>query len=319
MTTIPGDPLGRCWLEGAFEGPHVLDSALISLIAFGPDGAELIGTGFIVGAFGRQALALTAAHNFHHVASIQRPWTTHHPTTPKEFILNEPRPLSIDRRNVRAFCGGKDNMDMCIIGEVSAVKEMDIAVFTLFLQRHIETDWLKHRCSVDFNIPKRGQCVWMLSYADMNLSDESLDEQTHIRMQRRLTLRKGVITDIHTQGVRNYTWPCFETTIPIDSGMSGSPVLSFGEIGDPIVACGVACGGLEHCKDYKVSGGSICSQLWPVSGLSVNATLPEQTKLQKTTVLEFVRRQLIDDRERSAEKISLIHYPRGGVTVRMLN
>lgn len=322
VSVIPDDPDGCCWREATFTGPHALDSALISLIAFGPDGPSLIGTGFLVAAIGRKALALTAAHNFRQAARVQRPWTTQHPTTPAEFTLRRPQTLSTRPKDIRAVYFDKSQVDMCIIGEVSAVDGMDIALFTIALQEHVDDNLLKSRFPLDMKKPRRGQRVCILGYADMSLSVDGLEQETRIQMARRLALRQGVITGVYSTGLRQYQWPCFETTIPIHPGMSGSPVIWFAEDGAPAVSCGVACVDFSPdaaWDDYRVAGHSICAQLWPAAGLSVYATLPGQTQQRKTTVLDFIRHQVIDDRGDATNNISLTQHTSGIVTVRVRN
>jgi hypothetical protein len=136
---IPSGRSGRCWIEATIENRYELDKLLISLIAWGPGRQpRLIGTGFAIAAFGREAIAITAAHNFEEAAKVQRPWTFSHCSALPEFTVSKTRSLSIDPKCLRACY-----LDtVCFIGEVIFVPEIDIAVFTIRLQENESRDLL---------------------------------------------------------------------------------------------------------------------------------------------------------------------------------
>jgi hypothetical protein len=89
---------------------------------------HLIGTGFIIATSGREALAISAAHNFIHAAKVQRPWSLSHPTAPSEFTINMTQALSVDSKSLRAVHKRGAAVDFCTIGEVNFVPELDIAL-----------------------------------------------------------------------------------------------------------------------------------------------------------------------------------------------
>jgi hypothetical protein len=168
--TIPNDPFGREWVEDSFNQSQrsAFDSVLVSLAAWGPDRqVALIGTGFIIAAFGRQALVVTAAHNFEHAARVQRPWSLSHPTALPEFSLSMTQTIETDPRSVRAFYRSDSVVDACIVGQVSMAPEIDIALFVMQLQESAPDDLLRNHIAIDTSEPAIGSEVAVTGYAPM--------------------------------------------------------------------------------------------------------------------------------------------------------
>jgi hypothetical protein len=73
------------------EVAREVQRVILPIIATGTrDGSFVpVGTAFVIRGMGRQALLLSAAHNFAHIAEkIDRPFDTHHPSTLPEFRVH---------------------------------------------------------------------------------------------------------------------------------------------------------------------------------------------------------------------------------------
>jgi hypothetical protein len=173
--TIPNDPLGRWWLDGEFADAETRDqpnSMLLSLMAWDPGRVpRVIGTGFIIANFGRQALVVSAAHNFVHATRIQRPWSLSHPTALAQFTINKTNSLSVAPDALRAVYRRGNSVDACIIGEVNFVPELDIALMTIQFQRDNVREFPREKMFLDTSVPIPGREVFALGFADMAIRD----------------------------------------------------------------------------------------------------------------------------------------------------
>ena len=94
-------------------------------------------------------------------------------------------------------------------------------------------------------------------------------EQNTGTISRQLLLRTGRVTAYHPEGYALVRGACIETTIPIFQGMSGAPVMKFGE-GKPKLAFGVmSCDSeTDTTWDRSIAGNSIVPFIRPVIELS---------------------------------------------------
>ena len=323
---IPNDPLGRQWAQAALDRSHRartgFDKVLLSLIVWGPDRrAKLLGTGFIVAPFGRQALAVSAAHNFDHAARVQTPWSVSHPTTLPEFTLSNAVPL--DCRSLRAVYSADDTVEAAMIRQVSAVPEVDIAIFAIELRDEAVGAPFTHRIDIDSRVPTPGQEIVTLGYRGMEvLRDEPKEEDTRVLSFRiQPVLRRGVVTRVHPQGDR-MRWPSFETTVPVEAGMSGGPVLWYDpdcKAGAPVSACGMisrdfSCD--EATMSCQIAGCSTIAMLWPALGLPLWVrTAPDQVP-ERLLLHELIRRGIVQDPGHAAS--DTVARTEAGLTVGMV-
>jgi hypothetical protein len=73
-----------------------------------------------------------------------------------------------------------------------------------------------------------------MGYAAAEIGDYSSDGFTRA-LSRRLIVRKGKITELYPDGHILTKGPCFQTTIPTFSGMSGGPVFTVNHEGKAAV------------------------------------------------------------------------------------
>ncbi len=78
---------GFSWNQAVLTKSDPLNNGIVTLLAFSPHRSpKPIGTAFIVAAYGKSAIAITAAHNFKDVQNKQNPRKKHHSTALPEFL-----------------------------------------------------------------------------------------------------------------------------------------------------------------------------------------------------------------------------------------
>jgi hypothetical protein len=230
------------WNEALPDGLASLHDGLISLLTFAPDRSpKLVGTGFIVGAYGNHAVGITAAHNFHEgVQGIQVPNSRHHLTALPEFLPGA-QEIKLDRKNMRALYQVGSRLEACVLGFAAWDKSTDIAVFTLSAQD--TSDDTVFRCfhQLGHAQPAVGDLVCLAGYGDMDtVTNEQNGDEQRFQLARRLVLRAGRVKAIHMDGHILCRGPCVETTVPVFGGMSGGPVFRVPEQnGEAIVPFGL--------------------------------------------------------------------------------
>lgn len=103
-----------------------------------------------------------------------------------------------------------------------------------------------------------------MSTAPLELSGQ---DARSFQLSRELVLRLGTVTAIHDEGHILCRSACFETSVPVSSGMSGSRIVLHTKDGAPIEVVGVICSAPEpgnpDVLDRRVSGCSIAALLSP--------------------------------------------------------
>jgi len=253
------------WNEALPEGLPALHDGLVCLLAFGPDRiAKLIGTGFIIGAYGSHAVAITAAHNFYEgVRRVQVPDPQHNVTALAEFLPGAEE-IELDRKNVRAIYQVGSRIEFCILGFAAWDKTIDLAVFTLSAQNLSDETVFRCHYRLGHVQPAVGNLVYIAGYGDMEtLSDERHGEEQKVTLARRLVLRAGRVKVLHLDGHILCRGPCIETTIPVFAGMSGGPVFQVSD--QAITPFGIVCSDPDEPvalkNDRSRAGSSIISLL----------------------------------------------------------
>lgn len=318
---IPNDPLNRCWVQAEITDPHHFDKVLVSLLAFDQNmRASLVGTGFIIAASPQSALVVTAAHNLEGMTKAQTPWTLSHPSALPEFAVGSTQGLSLDRQFFRAVYKKNSTVEFCVIGQVSWVPELDIALLSIHPQEQTDREVFGDAVRIDSAIPREGQGVFMIAYDKMEVQDQTIDEAGHISstLARVVALRRGVISAVHLRGTRLSTWPCFETTIPTDPGMSGGMFIWPGEGDQKIVACGVLSSDVsspDAWKDFRVAGQSNGAMLWPAMGLTIDATDEMGVDPLRVFLHDLVRKGVVVDTYSAGSHVRVVRDDAERVTV----
>lgn len=213
------------WNE-ATNLPDSLHGALVTLLAFAPDRSPaLIGTAFIVGAYGNRAIAFSAAHNFHEgVKRVQKPNPSHHLSALREFLpaFDE---IAIDGKRLRAIYVADGRVEVCVVLGVLWNEPSDVAIMLLGTQDLKGPPMFREHLQLEQYRPLIGDEVCVLGYADMALEMSVRDGPLEMfTVKSRLVLRAGRIKAVHPEGHILCRGPCIETTIPVFPGMSGGPV-----------------------------------------------------------------------------------------------
>lgn len=107
-----------------------------------------------------------------------------------------------------------------------SVEGIDIAVLHLNLPRHVETNeplpTISHRLKLDFPTP--GERLIALGYEESEWERDGLDEHS---LSQRFTASTGFVAELWPHGRDRvvHPTPCFQTSAPFKSGMSGGPVI----------------------------------------------------------------------------------------------
>ncbi len=299
-----------------------LNNGLVSFFASSPDGyTELIGSGFIILADGRNALVMTAAHNFHFAETIQKPRKHHHLTTLPEFQTHRGNIFSVEREKLRAVYMSNSHVEACIIEGVSIVPELDIALCAIKFQEIYDGPGFSYNFGLDSRHPNVGDEVVALGFSRMRIETQYVSSDKMLRyfkMMQKIEMRKGTVTGVFQNGLRQIAWPCFETTIPIDAGMSGGPVLPFGMSNSKMNACGVISKDFstkESFKTFLASGQSIMGMIWPSVVLPFRCVFNEGGSPTETNLFDLIKRGIIIDAGDAGQNITFRCNNNGVLTI----
>jgi Trypsin-like peptidase domain len=267
---------------------------------------EAIGTAFIIYTEGKKAIALTAAHNFEAIARLDRPYETYHPTMPQEF---RPVVRSINFRDAtpRVLYPGLDDGRMYTVRITGAyvLIPADIAVVTLSIPNTLPDDFVfSERLSIDSSPPRAGTPIRLAGYWNMSVNPHQDEIGTGARFTGRFDPRDGEIIEVfRTLGPRNKPWPCFQCNTPIDSGMSGSPLLDISGSHD-VVAVGIASSDSSLDPSFAASGAdAFAAIIWPA--MTIRLEQENLGGMNGPTLMELARQGLIADRGKAHEHIQV--------------
>jgi hypothetical protein len=288
-----------------------LKRVVVPIIATGSDlSFEPVGSAFIIHCDGKNALALSAAHNIRHILSkIERPYELCHETTLPEFRIHV---QDIEFRNTRmrvVFPDQDGKIYLIDLPRAYVLDESDIAVCVLRIPDDMPPSLLfEKKLAIDSSPPKAETPIAALGYSSMFVSSQSIvtggARVTHNETLRR---RGGRIVDVFPNGgLRNHRMPCFECTTPFDNGMSGGPIVAMS--GDDTVAIGIITADFSFDPSHHGSGeNAIASILWPAMGIQMKMEyLDAQVG---PTLLDFQKRNLVVDKGKASEHVRFTKHP----------
>jgi hypothetical protein len=217
VTMIPD---GFAWDEAVLERGDPLNRGLISLLVISDLQPILIGTAFIVQAYGAHATAVSAAHCFEEVRKILHPNPSHHSSALPEFL---PPPLEIDLKRVKGlYMGDANKIASCDIEIAVWDCKSDYALLKVIAPPDDQSlfnaiFWL------DDQIPLVGDEVGMIGFGEMKVTPAVENSNSGI-IERRLVLRVGRVESIQPEGDYLLKTPYVQTSAAVFSGMSGGPV-----------------------------------------------------------------------------------------------
>lgn len=270
------------------------------------DSLDPIGTAFIIYGAGKQAIAITAAHNIHQIARIDGHSERCHPTTPLEFRLRE---IEINFTNTEMRVLYPDENGQIYqprLMNAYVIEDNDIAVCTLNIGSDAPNDLVFDKQFVfDSRPPKKGTAIMAIGYKEMSVTSPRVEGQMAIvKYTETLVRRPGSIVEVYpNQGPRNHQMPCFQCTTPFDNGMSGGPIV---EVTDgKTVAIGVICSDMSFEFPHKGSGESaLATILWPAMGVKLKHE-KITPHVDGPTLLDFQRHRLIKDLGNSLDHIRI--------------
>jgi hypothetical protein len=266
---------------------------------------EPIGTAFIIYTEGKNAIALTAAHNFEAMARLDRPYDIYHPTMPQEF---RPVVRSINFRNAtpRVLYPGLDGSMFTVrITGAYVLIPADIAVVTLSIPNTLPDDLVfSEKLVIDSSPSRVGTPIRLVWYWNMSANPQQDEIGTGTRFSGRFDPREGEIIKVfRTLGPRNKPWPCFQCNTPIDSGMSGAPLLDISGNHD-VFAVGIASSDSSLAPSLAASGAdAFASILWPA--MTIRLDQENLGGMNAPTLMDLARQGLISDRGRAHEHIQV--------------
>jgi hypothetical protein len=137
----------------------------------------------------------------------------------------------------------------------------DIGVVQLRPQRNGGSTAALRQFTLEDRDPEVGDLVCLASYANLSFETHGPDR---FQVARQPVLRVGKVTQVFPNGQRLCCGPCFETSIPVFSGMSGSPVCYYDSVG-AMRAVGLVCSDpdtdSQAKNDRSVAGRSSVARL----------------------------------------------------------
>lgn len=287
---IPGDTLKREWVDASNNNSEFVEKyrpCLIAFLAFDHGHfPSITGSGFIVGHSEDMAIALTAKHVLTEgVLRIQRPNSRHVPSA--FFVPPSATTPSIEESKLRACWMGSESADLLFTRHIAYNDNLDIACAIFEPQDFYKTAFKPASILLDANEPSVGDIIHMVSLDGLEISDYSPPTDISgagftFSIGRRVSIRVGTVTGVYPQGYRQYKWPCFTTSIPADSGMSGGMVYVARDSG-PISVCGIvsADNSSEEARlNNNLCGESVIASAWPALCLQVPKVIDVNPPMQ---------------------------------------
>lgn len=212
------------WGMGELKGG--IENALVTihLLEEGCPAPNPIGSGFIVGLIGGNAIGLTATHIFEEIR--KNLVGTDRAAIPDIFRRARNIDPSVLRDNtVAVFAGDNGQLHSRPITAYSGYNGADVATFFVSLN-DMSADVLPS-LQIDTTPPKKGTEIAVTSFGNMKRSPpfRVSSKSTGQLFQRRSEIRVGKILDVHIEGCGLLRGPCIRTNIPTTPGMSGGAVL----------------------------------------------------------------------------------------------
>ncbi|MBX9615122.1 MAG: trypsin-like peptidase domain-containing protein [Caulobacteraceae bacterium] len=252
---VDADPLGGFYWNEAEAGTfdEILDGLLAIAAVTASGHLKLIGSAFVVAAYGDHAVAISAAHNIRlGIAGVQVPHSRSASSALAEFLPHGGAP-QIEPEKIRVLQRSRGRPVASKVSWAVWDERSDVAILGVRLQELGNDERFEAQFGLDSRVPKAGDTVAVLGYA--NMSSKFEDEGNGIvtgTLQLRPTLRMGKVREEHPGGHILCRGACVETTIPVFGGMSGGLACLLPEAGQPIAPFGFISTDPEEPEEQKM-------------------------------------------------------------------
>jgi hypothetical protein len=276
-----------------------LKSVVLPIIVIGPDGAaKHVGTASIVASLpDGQLLILTAKHSIDDIKKVDQPYGDRaHASTPDFFRTELPKDHFIKNTDCYLLFPFQEGNKYSPIGKAVYKPEFDIALASCILPDGVEPPV---PLAIDTNPPQVGMQGLAVGYVDMRARTVRLDENAragHWEFEGEFTPRLCEVIKAEPHGASMCRWPCFQINVPIDSGMSGGPVINFPD-NEHAAVCGVLTYDLSINPDKQTEGSgenALASALWISVALSMWIERGNGT-MEEWTLLDLVKKGIVKD------------------------
>ncbi|MFO1085454.1 MAG: trypsin-like peptidase domain-containing protein [Reyranellaceae bacterium] len=249
-----------------------LDEVLLTIVAHDEGKPRCIGNSFVIAAQGRQALCMTAAHVLEEARALTQPKArVSHASMPDVFQSRGPHLWNPG--DVAAIATVGDELIPCAMKRFNYVTSYDVALFIVEAphQRSIFSKFI----ALDFGAPSPGDVVAVAGH-----QFETSNHQAGLLVERKLRILGGTVGAVAMLDARQKQKHAFDMTIPVEAGLSGSPIIRDPMRAGTLTACGVVSSDIsrpEAIKDSNVAGDSVAAMLWPAAGLFVPTLMPGES------------------------------------------
>lgn len=291
--------------------PDSLEKAVLPIFALAGDGRmHEIGSCFVVVILNpKLAFAFTAAHCLRHIkSSLGKDRQVSHATTPPEFRLPESPGFALS---------GKEEVFVAVpspqpgfgfaatVGSATMVRAWwteatDIGLLQIELSE-ADTATFSAALRIDTSPVRIGQPVLALGQKLRAESETDYEKSVAVAtMQFRLQRRPGKVAEVKPNGDHIFNWPGFLLDCPLDSGMSGGPIIG-GASDGTIVARGVISGDLSDANQtaHGSGGFAFASSIGPALLIEPDFEIRDKGGAilvpSGSPLIEWVRQQVLPD------------------------
>jgi hypothetical protein len=218
---------------------------------------------------------------------------------------------------------GSEEAGLLNVPYVQYPESLDIGLCLLTPQEQPPPGFAPVSILLDTSVPETGETVHMVSLDKLEIeelappSDEKGAGQI-LRIERRVSIRVGVVTGVFQEGLRQYQWPCFTISIPAKAGMSGGFVY-LPRDGGTVAACGLLCADNssdEAQADFYRQGESVIASLWPAVSLRAPVQIPSTPETPTRSLHEMMKAGTLPIAVGGIDHLELIDLGNGDFEVR---
>lgn len=292
---IANDPLGRCWIELGGANPQlvaVYRPALFALLAFAPGREPMfVGTAFVIAGDGEAAILFTAKHLITGIAAIQYPYARSAPSS--LFVPTRQTVPTTDPARLKAIWMNNQSGNIMDVDWMCYNDSTDLGLMIVKQQSEHANTFAPTAILIDATTISIGDRIHIVSHDSMTVTEvtpprDAQGDRQRIRGMKRVSIRLGYVTGIYPKGYRQYRWPCFTTSIPVEPGMSGG-LATIPRDGETIAACGVVCADAsvpDARTDQRVCGESVIGMTWPGLALRIPDSIPSTPQTATKSLYE---------------------------------